>query len=59
LLLPFNTDAWLIKAGDAADYYLAGTFTVPPVDGNGPGKAPWSGESKVPKAKLTRPAAVP
>jgi len=59
LLVPFSTAVWLIKAGDTADYYLAGTFTVPPVDRNGPGKAPWSGELKLPKAKLIRPAAAP
>jgi hypothetical protein len=57
LLLPLNTDAWLIKAGDKADYFLTGTFTVPPVDWNGPGKPPWTGELKLPKAKLIRPAA--
>jgi hypothetical protein len=59
LLLPLATDAWLIKAGDAADYFLAGTLTVPAVPWNGPGKPAWAGELKLPKAKLVRPAAAP
>jgi hypothetical protein len=59
LLVPLNADAWLIKAGDTADYFLTGTFTVPPVDRTGPGKPPWAGELKLPKARLARPAAAP
>ena len=59
LLLPLNADAWLIEAGDDADYFLAGTYTAPPVDWNGPSKPPWAGELKLPGAKIVRPAAAP
>jgi hypothetical protein len=59
LLLPFAADAWLIGAGDKADYYLRGTLTAPPVLWGGPARAPWAGELKLPPAKVVRPAAVP
>jgi hypothetical protein len=57
LLIPLNNTAWHIK--DGADYFLAGTLTVPPVPWNGPGKPPWAGELKLPKAKAVRPAVAP
>jgi hypothetical protein len=50
LLIPLGTDTWLIKAGDASDYYLAGTFTSLPKDGVGINV--WTGEIKLPKAKV-------
>jgi hypothetical protein len=59
LLLPFITDGWLIGAGDKADYFLSGTLTAAPVDWNGPGRAPWAGELKLPRAKIVRPAVAP
>jgi hypothetical protein len=55
LLFPIGTDTWLIKAGDAADYFLAGTFASRPKDGAGINV--WAGELKLPKAKVVRPAA--
>jgi hypothetical protein len=42
LLLPLGTDAWLIKAGDRAEYVLTGTFTVRPPEGHGKSDV-WTG----------------
>jgi hypothetical protein len=55
LLLPIGTDTWLIKAGDTADYFLAGTFASRSKDGAGINV--WAGELILPKANVVRPAA--
>ena len=51
LLIPLGSDAWLIRAGDTADYFLAGTFASVPKDGVGINV--WTGEIKLPKAKVS------
>jgi hypothetical protein len=51
--ITIGTDTWLIKAGDTADYVLAGTFTSRPKDGAGINV--WAGELILPKAKVVRP----
>jgi hypothetical protein len=52
LLIPLNNTAWLIKAGDAGEYFLSGTLAVIPPKDHGRADA-WQGELKLPKMKVS------
>jgi hypothetical protein len=51
LLIPLNHASWLIKTGDAGDYFLSGTLAVNPPKDHGRANA-WQGELKLPNMKV-------
>jgi len=53
-VITIGFDTWQIKATDAAEYSLAGTFKVNPPEVKGREKS-WAGELKLPAAKVVWP----
>ena len=52
LLIPLGHTSWLIKAGDAGDYFLSGVLTVSPPKDHGRANA-WHGRLRLPKMKIS------